>query len=266
MKINQLFLAFLLLFVNHGFAQDNDRVEVQGRIIVDRNDVEGVTVYNHTLQRGTVTDEEGNFIISVLVNDRIEFGALQFQNFIVIITDEIIASGEMTVHLVEKVNTLDEVVILPYGLTGNLNNDVSDLEIENPNLDALYFGLDNLDKIEFAPDHLSGVHNLAMEENRFIYGFNPLAIVGLALNAIFPPKKIEPYVPIHEKKTILSIYSIEHLRDFLNMQENELIEFVYFVEENDFDLTLLEPNNELQFLSYLKLKKKDFFDLKNDRN
>ena len=84
MKIDQLLICFLVLFNTISFAQEIERVEVNGRIIVDRNDVEGVTVYNHSSQTGTVTDKEGNFVINVAINDRVEFGALQFQNFTII--------------------------------------------------------------------------------------------------------------------------------------------------------------------------------------
>jgi hypothetical protein len=247
-------------------AQEVERVEVNGRIIVDRNDVEGVTVYNHSSQTGTVTDEEGNFTINVTIIDRVEFGALQFQKFTITITEEIIESKEMTVHLVEKVNTLDEVVILPYGLTGNLNEDISNVELENPNLDALHFGLNNLDKIEFAPDHLTGVHNLAMEESRLVNGFNPLEIIGLIADKIFVAKKKEPFVPIYERKSIMSIYDMKYLVDALNMKEKDIPEFIYYVEENDFDLALLEENRELDFLDHLNKKKEEFFNLKNGRN
>jgi hypothetical protein len=244
-----------------------ERIEVSGRIVVDRNDVEGVTVYNHSSQTGTVTDKEGKFVINVAINDRVEFGALQFQNFTITITEEIVASKEMTVHLVEKVNTLDEVVILPYGLTGNLKEDASSVQLENPNLDALYFGLNNLDKIEFTPDHLTGVKNIAMEESRLVYGFQPLMIIDAIVGEIFgKPKKKEPIIPIYERKSIMSIYSMEYLVEVLNMKEKDIPEFIYYVEENGFNLALLEANRELDFLNYLNKKKEEFFNLKNGRN
>ena len=267
MKINQLLIYFFTLLSTISFAQEIERVEVNGKIIVDRNDVEGVTVYNHSSQTGTVTDEEGNFVINVAINDRVEFGALQFQNFIITITEEIFSSKEMTVHLVEKVNTLDEVVILPYGLIGNLDEDASSVQLESPNLDALYFGLDNLDKIEFTPDHLTGVKNIAMEESSFVYGFSPLVIIGSIADKIFgSQKKKESPVAIYKRKSIMSVYSMEYIVDFLNMKENDIPEFIYYVEENDFNLALLEANRELDFLNHLNKKKEEFFNLKNGRN
>lgn len=262
MKINQLFTFLICFICTISAAQENVRVEISGKIVVDRNDVEGVTVFNKSSQKGTVTDAEGRFTIAVTLNDRVAFSALQFQDFEVIITKKILDSKEMTVHLVEKVNTLDEVVILPYGLTGILNKDVKDVEIENANLDALYFGLDNLDKIEFAPDHLTEVNNVALEDSRLVYGLNMKDIVVLVMDKLFKAKNQEPYVPVYEKKTIMTVYTMEYLVDALKMKEDDIVEFIYYVEENNFDLALLEPEKELQFLNYVNLKKKDFLKLK----
>ena len=266
MKINQLFTVFLLFVSAFSVAPENERVEVNGKIVVDKNEVEGVTVFNQSSQQGTVSDAEGNFTILVAVNDKVNFGALQFQDFTVIITEEIIASKEMTVHLIEEVNKLPEVVILPYGLTGNLDEDVGSVSVDNPDLDALYFGLDNLDKIEFTPDHLTGVNNTALEERRLVYGFDPISIIGSLAGKLFRSKKKIENVPIQERKSIMQVYAIDYLIDALKMGENDIVEFVYFIEESQFDLALLDDKRELEFLDYLDKKKKEFLDIKNGRN
>ena len=41
MKINQLFTVFLLFVSAFSVAQENERVEVNGKIVVDKNEVEG---------------------------------------------------------------------------------------------------------------------------------------------------------------------------------------------------------------------------------
>ena len=266
MKINQLLVLLLFILGTTLVAQEVERVEVNGKIVVDRNEVEGVTIFNHSSQMGTVSDEDGNFSIMVAVNDKIEFGALQFQDFVITITEEIMESKEMTVHLIEEVNKLPEVVILPYGLSGNLDEDVTSVDIDNPDLDALYFGLNNLDKIEFAPDHLTGVRNIAMEDQTLVYGFNPIAIVGSIFSQLFKSNKKDTEVPLQEKQTIMQVYSLEYLQDALDMVEKELVEFIYYVEENQFDLALLRPEKELEFLDHLNQKKKDFLILKYGRN
>ena len=127
-------LLFTLLFSSFFTisAQDVERIEISGKIVVDSNDLEGITVYNSSSNKGTVTDENGKFLLNVALNDIVEFRALQFQDFTVTIDENIIKSKKMTVFLVEKVNKLDEVVILPYDLTGNLAVDIESVRTFNP--------------------------------------------------------------------------------------------------------------------------------------
>ena len=120
-----LFCTFSII----AFSQDIDRITINGRIIVSAQDKEGVTVYNTSSNKGTVTDEIGEFKIDVAINDVVEFGALQFKDFTVVISEQILESKQMTVILVEEVNKLDEVVLLPFGLTGNLNADLENVGI-----------------------------------------------------------------------------------------------------------------------------------------
>ena len=109
---NCVLIVLLLVFtVPHVIAQEIQRVEVNGKIIVDSPDVEGVTIFNKSTNRGTVTDFEGKFQILVTLNDRLEISALQFEDFEVVITQEIIDSKKVTVVLIEEINKLPEIII-----------------------------------------------------------------------------------------------------------------------------------------------------------
>ena len=266
MQTNRFLILILCFISTISFAQDIKRVEVKGNIIVDRNDLEGVTVYNSSSNKGTVTDKDGNFVLEVALNDRVEFAALQFKDFEIIVTQDIIEARAITVLLVEQVNKLPEVVILPHNLTGNLVADVNSIELVNPNLDALYFGLGNLDKIDFTEDHLSEVTNIAMGHKNLIYGVNMVNIVGLLLNAIIPAKNTIEFVPIHKKQSILDVYDKDYLTVALNIVEKDLVEFVYYVEEDNFNFALLEPNREFEFLEFLKSQEQKFVAVKYGKN
>ena len=120
-----------LFIIPNSKAQNVKRVLVEGQIIVDYPDLEGVTVYNLSSNKGTITNEEGKFAISVTLNDKIEISALQFEKFSIIISQEILDAKSMTVFLVESINKLDEILILPYGLSGNLKTDINIIYVEN---------------------------------------------------------------------------------------------------------------------------------------
>lgn len=266
MNTNHFIVIVFLFFSAFGLAQDVQRIEIQGKIIVDRNDLEGVTVFNKSSNKGTVTDKEGLFTIDVALNDQLEFSALQFQNFTVTISQEIIDRKELTAYLVEQINKLDEVLILPHKLTGDLFTDTQSVELVNPNLDALYFGLDNLDKIEFLDDHLTGVHNIAMPERRLVYGVNMVDVVGLLFKSIFKPKEKKIVAPSEYRKSILEVYTKEYLSLILNIKNEDIVEFVYYVEENEFDISLLGPKREFEFIDFLKQKEKEFVTIKYGKN
>ena len=260
----------LIAFIGFNFliakAQDVQRIEVNGRIIVDSPDIEGLTVFNASSNKGTITDEEGKFSILVTLNDRLEFSALQFENFVVVITQDIIDSKALTVVLVEEVNKLPEVIILPYGLTGNLTVDAIRAKTFNPNLDALYFGLDNLDKIDFTDDYISGVRNTAMPDNRFYYAADAIKIIGLLVKPLFKSKKNRDEATLASDRDIVEKYSPEYLMDKLNIPKHQMNEFIYFVEDSGMDKTLLEDGKELQFLEYIIKKSKEFQANKNGKD
>ncbi|WP_347924565.1 carboxypeptidase-like regulatory domain-containing protein [Pontimicrobium sp. SW4] len=266
MKTNLIVLLLICLTSTVVFSQNDNRIEVKGTIYVDRNDKEGVTVFNSSSGKGTVTDKEGKFTIEVALNDRIEFSALQFKDFAVVITQQMIDANQISVFLIEQINKLDQVLILPYNLTGDLAFDTSNIELMNPNLDALYFGLGNLDKFEFTADHLSEIENIAMNENKLVNGIDVVNVFGKLLIPIFKSKKTKEEVPNYKKRRILEIYSKEHLADMLSLKDKDIIEFVYYVEENSFDYSLLNSNKELEFITFMKEQEKQFLKVKYGKN
>jgi CarboxypepD_reg-like domain len=259
-----LFFTFNFFFIQ---AQDIKRIEILGRIVVESQDVEGVTVYNSSSNRGTITNEEGYFKIRVALNDRIKISALQFKDFDIVIDNEIIESKEMTVFLIEKINKLPEVIVLPYGLSGDLPTDVANTKTINPDLDALYFGLDNLDKIDFTDDYLSGIRNTAMTDNTLYYSADAIKIIGMLFKPIFNSKNKKKNIESTATEgEITKKYSVEYLMQRLNIPQENIMEFIYYVEDGGLDKQLLDNGRELEFLDYLIKKSKEFQSVKNGKN
>ncbi len=185
-------LYFLLIIITSIDlnAQITQRVEVNGRIIVTTNDVEGVTVFNSSSNKGTVTNDKGEFTIEVRINDAIEFSALQFEKFTVNIDEKILSNRYFTVYLVERINKLDEVIITPYDmLTGNIVADVKSIETFNPQLDAIYFGVNDVYAYEFTDDYKSEVVNIAMTPQQFELSPDLVKILGGFLQPVFKSNK-----------------------------------------------------------------------------
>ncbi|WP_412984176.1 carboxypeptidase-like regulatory domain-containing protein [Pontimicrobium sp. IMCC45349] len=258
MKLSQQLLLVFCFIFSLSFSQSIERIQVKGQIIVDSVDKEGVTVYNLSANTGTVTDENGTFSLAVTENDRVEVSALQFEKFNVTITSQIIEAKSMTIFLIEKINTLDEIILLPYGLTGNLEVDLENTKTKNPNLDVLYFGLDNMEKFEFPDDYKSGVRNIAMRDHKMYYTADFVNIVGTLLKPIFKDKSKQKKQVVKHQSEITQAYSVAYLLKRLNIPEDQIDAFIDYVDTEEFDKTLLDKGKELEFLDYLITKSKSF--------
>jgi hypothetical protein len=267
-----LLIVFTLATISL-FSQEIKRVEVSGKIIVDSDDKQGITVYNSSSNKGTVTDENGKFVISVTINDRVDFGALQFKDFTVIIDKDIIASKQMTVYLIEDVNKLDEVIILPYGLTGNLAVDSKNVKTFNPDMDAIYFGIKHMDEYEFTADYKTKVDNNTMHSQgeTLVNGFDPIAIMAIMIKPLLKNKnnknktaKNEAIdIPIGKLK---AYYSNKFLVENFNIPKDKVEEFVVYVEENGLDDNLLQQGKEMEFIEFINQKSQLFLKSLSEKN
>lgn len=264
-----LLLLFCILSLM-AFSQDADRKLINGKIVVSSKDKEGVAVYNTSSNKGTVTDKDGYFAIKLALNDIVEFSALLFKDFKVVITEDIMSSKRLTVILVEEVNKLDEVVLLPFDLTGNLNADLENVRTYKVSLDDVYFGLDHISDFEFSADYKTKADNLAFNE------YNPrvenmLNLVNLAGFLVSQVADIDKKNPITDEdkalnktpfKVALDQYSFNFIHSNFDIPLNQVEVFLDYIEEQGIEDSLLEKDKEIQFLERISQLSKSF--LKQD--
>ena len=262
--------GLLILAVFSSLAQQVNRVEVQGKIVVNSPELEGITVYNSSSNKGTITDAEGKFVIKVTENDVLEFSALQFEVFKTSITAEIIKSKQIVVKLVEEVNQLDEVVVLPYGLTGYTDVDAPGVNTFYVDAEEEFLGYDNETAYEFSDDYKSKVRNEAIDDQqpRMENGLNILAI-GKEVLKLFKKKKTkaeiaETQIIFKDKKEddklevdiktqdkLFYKYDKDYLMTNFNIPEKEIVNFIKSIEEKPIKLALLDKKNEVKLLEYI---------------
>ena len=271
MKLN-LLLFLCLSFSIVSFSQEVKRVEISGKIVVNSEDLENVTIFNASSNKGTLTDEEGKFKIEVALFDILEVHALQFQDFTVTVDQNIIDSRKATIFLVEKVNKLDEIVILPYDLTGNLVADMESVKTFNPDLDAIYFGIGDISAYEFPDDYKSEVENIAARgPNDIRYQMDGAAIIGMLLKPLFKSgkdrraKKQDESIDI-SSNGLRDYYSARYISDNFNVPEDKIDDFVVYVESHGLDYSLLKKGKELEFLEFLTLKSKEYLNSQSGKN
>lgn len=143
MKKKFIFLVSLF-FVNLGimFAQ----IPVSGNVIDETGEpVIGATILVKSTSQGTVTDIDGNFLVSV-PNDE----AILVVSYVGMISQEVVASSGMQVVLRSDSELLDEVVVVGYGtqrkvnLTGSVSAVTVDEKIAGRSLSNVSSGLQGL--------------------------------------------------------------------------------------------------------------------------
>jgi len=107
-------LLFFVFFLSlQCFGQEN-RVLISGEVKNDSLPVENVHIINKNSKKGTITNNLGQFKISVTDLDTLIFSDIQFQNKIVIINQDHLLKKYIGVDLMELTNELDEVIVMQY--------------------------------------------------------------------------------------------------------------------------------------------------------
>lgn len=261
----------LLLFIVAApmlFAQDIDRTKVSGKIHVPQGeDAEGISVYNISAQKGTITNADGSFEIEITENDRIQITALQYQSFTVIVDKGVVERKVMNIFLNSAVNQLEEVVVRPYDLSGNINVDVKKIPTYNVTKDwDLSYG--NMEYgYHFERDEITAVSGNAAEEalnsHALKNGANVLAIMGGVAQLLFPKKnKLSSNEIQDDQSTISNNIQQRFSKDFIalnfDIAEENAVDFLFYVQENGLDKDMLKPENELELMEFLLLKSKEY--------
>lgn len=250
--MKNIILYIVLIF---GFtvseAQEIQRIEINGRVNVETKDVEGITVYNQSTKNGATTDEKGAFRIDVAENDILAFGALQFKDFSIVIDERIIKSRQVSVRLVEEVNKLDEVIVLPYDLSGNVNVDVEAVRTYNVEMSKIYKGEEDFDDYKFSADNKTKIDDPLLDENRFRNGLNIVNLFNLFLKKKNKPKTEAERLD-EKQSDIAKRYSASFLKENFNIPTNQTEAFIAYIEDKGYEDSLLLRKNEIFLIEFLE--------------
>ena len=246
-------------------AQGQERISVLGSVQVPVGDESGgIIVYNMNTQVFTLTNNEGEFSIAVKLNDSLKISTAQFQEFIVIIDEGVIQSGDLNIYLNEIINLLPEVVVTPYDLSGNVTVDTKRLPAselpENytaSQVQGTYFAS------ETGPSYLSPPKNtaLAMSQTRLVNGIN---FVNIFKELLIASKKDEIKDPYSDRpnadidKEIRAMYDDEFFQENLNIELEYINDFIYFADDSGLEEEMLQPGNELNLMEFLVEQSKKY--------
>lgn len=267
MTKNVLLLLFLIVSPVL-VAQEITRTKVSGKIHVPQgDDAEGISVYNISSQKGTITEPDGTFEIGLAENDRVLISALQYQSFTVIVDKGIIERRKINIFVNPAVNILEEVVVRPYDLSGNINADVAKIPTYNvtKDWDLSYKNLEY--GYHFEPDSQTAISGNAAEEALYGHaiknGADVLALLGGVAQLLFPKGKKLVLVEREEKSHLLSNnmqqrFSAEFLKANFDIPKDKAPEFLYFVQEQGLSESLLKTENEMALMELLRQRSNEY--------
>ena len=138
------FLAIGLLCSLPVFSQISDPLpdELRGRILESEVGVPNVHILNLSANDATISDAEGYFRIPAKVGDTLLLSAIRYQRKTFQVDAEMLGASLLNITLEPFVNQLDEVVLYPYNLSGDLDQDLSNVPVEEA-VTASSLGLPN---------------------------------------------------------------------------------------------------------------------------
>ena len=266
--VKRLFFLLFVVISPTLLAQDIERVKVSGKIHVPSGeDAEGISVYNISAQKGIVTDADGAFEIAVAENDRLQIFALQYKTFIVVMDKGVVDKKELNIFLNPSITQLEEVVIRPYDLSGNVRADVEKIQTYyiSKDWDLSYKSMEY--EYNFKRDQSSEIQGNAAEEalnsNHLTNGLNFVSILGGVGSLLFPKgKKLnsEQQVKSNEalSNNVQQRFNREFIHDNFDIPREKAYDFLFYAQENGLDERLLKPENEMQLMEFLHEKSKEY--------
>ncbi len=238
-------------------AQQESRVAIQGKIKVDEGEqVSGINVFNVTSKQYTFTDSKGMFTIPVKKGDTLAFSSIRFQQFLVAITASVIKNKRLNIDLNTRLIQLDEVVVKP-DLTGDLQIDAEKL---STNLNLPHFNSDKIMRglYNYSSDLSEPPTNDALDLGYLQNGINFVSIFGSLYDLIFSHKgnqtssETAPKKKQKEVKTyIRDIYNNQFFKSYLNIDENQISDYLYYMQAHGLTSEKMRSLNPLQLVQFL---------------
>lgn len=269
--MKSLFLVILSLFLgNQLFSQGIERKVLRGIIVVDSFDVENISVHNISSNVGAKTDVDGKFSIRARATDTLFFEGSSFVSQKYILTQKDFWKEELEIRLHVKITELDELVITPYTLSGNLTEDTKRIQVYGDG-----FAVIDAKKImHYEDDVRSGAPvNNVMPNVLAPTGINllGLVVVGIVKLVGIKPNPKKNSERVFEERRIKALQSksySDHLFErfshnffveTLKIKNEDIPMFMGFSELNVYELSpLLKPENELKLIEYLIQKAAEF--------
>ena len=162
----------------------------------------------------------------------------------------------MTIKINDEINTLDEVIVRPYDLEGNIEVDAKKVKTtfyqapESESVINQYEG----DQPYVGSQTLSEMVNT---EQRLIK--NGLNIANI-FRAILSSREVKEDHKLPEDVDVMvrKMYKDSFFKENLDIDEGQINNFIFFVEDKGLTQNMLQKGNELDLIEFLMKKSEEF--------
>jgi hypothetical protein len=253
----RIFLTCLFcFFISNTFGQVPERQILKGRINVPTDaDASNINVYNMNSEKGTSTNSFGEFLIKVKNKDHLLISSVQFKNFEVEITPEIMKDRDILINIRENVNLLNEVTVSSNALSGNLTVDVKKINITSTSLNIDENELINGYDADITINSQIRTQNAAVDNDYLNY---PMDFVQIFRMLVKKKDKKQTRFVENVDVEVRKMYDNDFFKENFNIKEEQINEFLFWAFDHGFDHKLLDKGNEMDLIQFLLEKAEEF--------
>lgn len=254
-------LFFILLFGLFSLSASSQlsREILRGQIVSDSAIAERVTVFNISSNKGAVSDDLGFFTIFARASDTLVFSSVAFKQTSLVLTETDFLVTVMKVRLEVFVNELDEVVVRPFSLSGDLARDEKNLKVTMKKSDINPLQATDILLVE---DKQSSLRNTAMPNDGSIqYGMDFVRIGKDILRWFKKDKEEKPIEFVSDKifsEAAQEKFTYHFFTETLGLEQDEIGLFLSYCENDPKVKSLLSQNKEIELIDFLISKSVDY--------
>ena len=242
-----LLLCFVLIGTTLS-AQTLFTKQIEGKVYSESGDVAATHVLNITSDKASITDIDGFFSITAKLNDTLVFSAIQYKRKTMVVTRGVLESKMLYVPLEDAITELDEVIVMPYNLTGDMTLDLDRMQIE-PVVTASTLGLPN------------AYVKLPTQAERELYAAtaNPFMSFDPLINVITGRTKMLKARMARNKKynrtlRVRAFYADSLYRTEFKIPEDNIADFMHFCEVDPDFQTVVDTHDRFKIWEFMRKK------------
>ena len=255
--------TIMLFWQSSLYAQFPVRELLRGQVTAESIDIDNVTVFNTSSNKGAITDQAGFFTIMAKPTDTLVFSSVAFKSRRLVLNEVDFKVNVIVVALDLMVNELEEVVVTPRSLSGDLIRDNRNLKVtmlkENVESNAV--------NMQVVDDFYTSPRNIAMPSDGTIpLGMDFVAIGRMIGKGVFGKRDRDRKGNVNAKyyqnrivpQIIKEKFTYSFFTETLELNHDEIGLFLDFCDKDPKLRTLLEPQKEIHLIEFLIEKNKEY--------